>query len=62
MKAFIFSIATRFMGILPPLVIALVTLLSNPNLHKKKQQTIAQNHQMLFTKINNSSPLRIHSL
>lgn len=50
MKAFIFSIATRFMGLLPPLVIALVTLLSNPNLHKKKQQSIAQNHQMLFTK------------
>lgn len=51
MKAYFLSIATRFMGILPPLVIALVTLLSNPNLHKKKQQSIAHNHKTVLTKI-----------
>ncbi len=51
MKALIFSLAPRFIGLLPPLVIALVTLVSNPNLHKKKQQSIARSHKTFFSKI-----------
>jgi hypothetical protein len=51
MRALIFSLATRFIGLLPPLVIALVTLVSNPNLHKKKQQSIINSHKAYLSKI-----------
>lgn len=38
MKATITSFSTRFLGLIPPLVILLITVISNPDLFKKKQQ------------------------
>ncbi|MDR6562056.1 MULTISPECIES: hypothetical protein [unclassified Arcicella] len=38
MKATITSFSTRFIGLIPPLVILLITVISNPDLFKKKQQ------------------------
>ena len=38
MKATLTSFSTRFIGLIPPLVILLITVISNPDLFKKKQQ------------------------